>query len=106
MTVNPAESELLIKLIQECNEVSKAATKILLHGYDSFDPTDQYHPGNKIELQEEIKDLLCMIAFLIAEKDIEIPKTIRKTYKYLNEQRDNLVECEPFKYILTGVSSD
>ena len=45
--LSPAQAERLAYLLEECAEVIKAGTKILRHGYASYDPTNKNHPGNR-----------------------------------------------------------
>lgn len=68
--LTPAESERLTCLIEECTEVIKCITKIQRHGYDSKDPTDPDHPGNRAHLALEITDVLAAIAALDYHDDV------------------------------------
>jgi hypothetical protein len=51
--LTPAETERLAWLIEECGEVVKAGSKILRHGYYSYDPSDPDHKGNRDDLKEK-----------------------------------------------------
>jgi len=59
-------------LIEECSEVIKAGTKILRHGYKSFDPTNPQHKGNKIDLQTELADVFTAVGLMIQMGDIDL----------------------------------
>ena len=54
--LTPAESERLALLIEEAGEVIQAATKVLRHGWNSYDPT--LPPGkamsNRASLEKEM----------------------------------------------------
>jgi hypothetical protein len=68
--LTPAEAELLAMLIEECSEVIKAGTKILRHGYDSYDPTDKNHRGNEYDLFMECGDVLGMMRVVIGDMNM------------------------------------
>lgn len=68
--LTPAEAERLACLIEECSEVIQAATKILRHGYVSFDPTNPDHCGNRLDLRTEIVDALAAMNDLFSAGDI------------------------------------
>ncbi len=52
--LHPAEAERLALLIEECGEVVQAASKVLRHGYKSYDPTVRGGPDNQEALAKEI----------------------------------------------------
>lgn len=55
--LNPAQREILIKLIEEASEAIQAAAKLDLHGPDSREPgTDG--PNNQARLESELGELL------------------------------------------------
>ena len=67
-----AEEERLIKLMEECGEVIQAASKILRHGWDSKNPNDPNHLGNKLDLERELADLTAAVLKLDAAKNISL----------------------------------
>lgn len=69
-----AQEERLIKLIEEANEVSKVACKILCHGYRACDPTVKDPLNNQSELEKEIGHLQLRIGGLMVEGDIREDK--------------------------------
>lgn len=77
--LTPAEAERLAWLAEECSEVIKAISKIQRHGYESFDPTDPNHMGNRHDLAREMIDVIKAMQFMLIngdffpnlEKDIE-----------------------------------
>lgn len=52
-----AQRERLEMLAEEAAEVVKACTKILRHGYDSYNPNVQIHKTNALDLENELMDL-------------------------------------------------
>lgn len=87
--LSSAQEERLVYLIEECSEVIKASTKILRHGYYSYDPTNKDHLGNKVDLETEIQDVLNAITHLYNKGDIdwqfEFPSKFF-TLKYMHHQ--------------------
>jgi len=61
--MNKQTRELLNITLEECAEVTQAISKVFRFGFDSTHPNT---PGvdNKMHLEEEIGDLLCMIELL------------------------------------------
>lgn len=84
--LTPAEAERLAWLAEECGEVIQAVTKILRHGYNSYDPTKPNHKGNRADLVREIGDLQKVIHFMEVKRDIEmpIPFDLNVSAKYLH----------------------
>lgn len=78
--LTPGEDERLAWLIEECSEVIKAATKILRHGYESYNPDDPNHPGNRKELEIELIDLFSSVGLMINNGDID-PNTLETFVK-------------------------
>lgn len=58
--VTPAQRERLTFLIEECSEVIQIASKILVHGYDSYHPDDP-SVTNTVLLSGEIWDVEALI---------------------------------------------
>jgi hypothetical protein len=67
--LSPGEAERLAMLIEECGEVIQAATKILRHGYASYDPTDESKGNNQTMLGKELGDLDAIIGIMLAAQD-------------------------------------
>lgn len=67
--LTPAESERLALLIEECGEVIQAASKILRHGYHSYDPTvaPEDRVTNLEQLEKEIGHLDHAIGLMAVE---------------------------------------
>jgi hypothetical protein len=82
-----AESERLAILTEELGEALQSVGKILRHGYESFDPTNQYHKGNRNDLVVELKDVVQAINLLIDAGDIQLDlNSIPKIKKYTHYQ--------------------
>lgn len=62
--LTPAEAERLAFLIEECGEVIQAAAKILRHGYESYDPTDNSKGTNRDMLGRELGNVDAVISLL------------------------------------------
>lgn len=84
------EKFLLLKLMEECSEVSQRASKAIQFGFDEVEPCQD--KDNHRRLQDEIHDLLSVIVLLgeVTAKPFEQPwsATVRKKenkiLKYLN----------------------
>ncbi len=91
-----AEAERLYLLIEEASEVIKAATKILRHGYDSYNP-DGTGSNNQQDLQRELNDFEAVHQMMVEESDVsphlEIAISnarLRKlTYSYFQKENDH-----------------
>ena len=69
--LTPDEHERLAWLMEECAEVQQAIGKILRHGYESFDPTNPLHKGNRFDLCREIIDVLKAIELMVNKGDLQ-----------------------------------
>jgi hypothetical protein len=92
-TLTLPEHERLELLIEEAAEVIQAATKILRHGYDSYNPDDPDHPGNLVQLQAEIGHFLAACDRMFIEEDISSEAVfnartakLKDGHKYLHYQ--------------------
>lgn len=65
-----AQRERLEMLAEEAAEVAKACTKILRHGYHSFNPEDPNHASNGDDLERELLDLWCVAERMMDYGDI------------------------------------
>ena len=68
--LSPAEAERLAFLIEECGEVIQAASKILRHGYDSFNPTLDADVSNRDRLTIELGQVRAAMYLLHTSGDI------------------------------------
>lgn len=90
--LSPAQAERLAHLIEELSEAQKAACKVLRHGYDSYDPTDKSHPGNRADLENELKDVLAAIQRMTDARDVQAwsladtRNAIAKSNRYMHHQ--------------------
>lgn len=83
-SLSQSEAERLELLIEEASEVIKAVTKILRHGYESYDPTQPpiMRSTNRYDLIEELGDLLAVISRMDDAGDIRLPDVMdRRDYK-------------------------
>lgn len=76
------ERERLIYLMEECAEVVKACSKILRHGWNSYDPTVSNGPSNQDALYAELCDVLTAIDRMNKARDIYPPPTARPINNY------------------------
>lgn len=53
-----AEAERIAKLMEECGEVIQACGKVLLHGYESFNPDAPEKGNNRRQLEAEIAHVI------------------------------------------------
>lgn len=85
MTTNPrpysrltnSQVERLAMLVEECGEVIQAATKVLRHGYESFDPDNPALTSNAEHLEREICDLLAVVRGMTILGDLGNEPSIR-----------------------------
>lgn len=71
-----AQEEALHILIEECGEVIQAATKILRHGYSSYNPTIIGGETNRQALEREVGDLGSALDRLDRNGDIDMDNII------------------------------
>lgn len=76
--------ELMNITLEECAEVTQAISKIFRFGFESCHPNN---PGysNKMHLEEEVGDLLCMLQ-LLEEKGILDPNNVAAAYHNKREK--------------------
>jgi hypothetical protein len=90
--LSPAQAERLAYLIEELAEAQQAACKVLRHGYASYDPTNKDHPGNRTELQNELRDVLGAIQRMTDASDVypwslaDARDAIDKADRYMHHQ--------------------
>jgi NTP pyrophosphatase (non-canonical NTP hydrolase) len=76
--LTPAEDERLAWLSEECGELIQAIGKIQRHGYESHNPNDPNHQGNRADLQMECGDVFAAIALLYRNNDIDYDGMMRR----------------------------
>lgn len=76
-----AEEERLALLIEECSEVIQAATKILRHGYYSYNPFDKNRKTNKSELEKEIGHVHVATGLLSSNGDVDVTKITESQFQ-------------------------
>ena len=91
--LSPAEAERLACLIEELAEAQQDACKILRHGYDSFNPDDPHHQGNRAALTKELNDVASAIKKMIQAGDLT-SDPLGNSYpgkgaKYMHHQNGN-----------------
>lgn len=64
--MNNQEREILNITLEECAEVTQAISKVFRFGFDSSHPNVP-DVTNKMHLEEEVGDLLCMLRLLVAK---------------------------------------
>lgn len=101
ITLDHAEAERLELLIKEASEVIKAATKILRHGYESYDPTQPaiMRSTNRKDLEEELGDFRAALSRMIRAGDVSRQKIDQRARfkferggRYLHYQDNGLRE--------------
>lgn len=87
--LSDAELERLAKLSEECSEVIKCVAKIIRHGYESYNPDNVYHKGNRIDLQYELIDVISVINMMTKAGDIQdVHHNSTPSGKYLHYQKE------------------
>ena len=69
--LSDAEIERLAVLIEEASEVVQCATKILRHGYESFNPDDVEAGDNRGQLCREIGDVQYAVELMHEAGDVD-----------------------------------
>lgn len=88
--LTPAQEERLTWLAEELCEAGKEIMKILRYGYDSYNPNDPSHPGNRKALQIELADVVKAIQFLDERGDLDLKEILRlsenRTLRFMHYQ--------------------
>lgn len=84
--LNPAQSERVDLMIEECSEVIQILTKIKRFGFDSFNPNDPEKTSNRELLSREISDFM-IVSSLMAVSD-GIP--LDNAESYISEKLERL----------------
>tara|TARA_R110000868_G_scaffold25423_11_gene99279 strand:- start:25171 stop:25500 length:330 start_codon:yes stop_codon:yes gene_type:complete len=93
--LSQAQIERLAWLSEEFGEIQQAIGKILRHGYDSKDPTNPNHKGNRADLEREIGDAYTAIALMSNEGDLSLIRIMSSSHemdlskKYFHHQSWN-----------------
>lgn len=93
--LSKAQIERLAWLSEELGEVIQAIGKILRHGYDSKDPTNSNHKGNRADLEREIGDAYTAITLMSNEGDLSLMRIMASSQemdlseKYFHHQSWN-----------------
>lgn len=67
-----AQLERLSWLMEELGEAIQCIGKIMRHGYDSKDPSNPNHKGNKDDLERELSDVYAAITLLSNHGDLNL----------------------------------
>ena len=70
--LSPAELERLALLGEEMCEAGQIIGKILRHGYESYDPTDENAVVNRALLQKELGHVKAAIRLMSRAEDIDL----------------------------------
>ena len=92
--LTPAEAERLAWLLEELGECQQAIGKILRHGYNSKDPTNPNHLGNRADLERELTDVAFSLLLMDYNKDIDLLQiyndaSLKFSYKQLRYMHHN-----------------
>lgn len=94
MIEDQALLERLVKLQEECAEVSQICSKIILWGMDSYHPRDPDQITNNQLLHKEIADITVILRLMIDNGDIQEEKLdencLIKTKKINNYLQHNI----------------
>ncbi|MSU91873.1 hypothetical protein GE300_20060 [Rhodobacteraceae bacterium 2CG4] len=89
--LTPAEAERLAMLIDAASDVIKIAAKTLMHGYESYHPTDS-SITNRMLLSREVTDLCAMVELMDRDFDPTVcqdtASVIERKLRYTNHQLD------------------
>ena len=72
--MNNSELERLAILAEECAEVQQIVSKIIRHGFDSYNPYDENKTSNRELLEKELGDLLFAMNLCVDNEDINLFK--------------------------------
>ena len=75
--LTPAENERLAILAEECAEVIQCVTKIMRHGYSSFNPSNVDAGNNREQLEKELGHLDNILDMMLAGKDFNHKSIIK-----------------------------
>lgn len=64
----------LVKLMEECGELTQICSKIIYYGADNYSPKKKNPLSNREYLIEEMGDVLALIQVLILDTDLNISK--------------------------------
>lgn len=85
--LSPAEIERLAWLLEELGEAQQAIGKIMRHGWNSKDPTNPHHKGNRHDLEVEMADVYAAISLMSNEGDISLLRVMAHSTGFDFEKR-------------------
>lgn len=91
--LSDAQHERLSILAEECGEVVQAVCKILRHGYESRNPDDLTHIGNRHDLEVEIGHVSYAVKMLTMTKDLD-SETIAAYARNKSTRIERYLHCE------------
>ena len=86
-------NELLIMLAEEATEVAHAATKILRHGFESYNPDELGGGTNRARLHRELTDLAAVHGLLRAKgvlrdtTETDVVRAVERKMRYRHHAR-------------------
>lgn len=84
------QNERLAWLLEELGEVQQAIGKILRHGYDSKNPDNIHHLGNRNDLERELSDTLYVLIMMNDKQDIDLNKIYHDGMEYTTKRQKYL----------------
>ncbi len=69
--LTPAQAERLALLAEECGELVQAIGKVLRHGYDSHNPNDRTHRGNRADVEREAGQVIAVIDMMCEAGELD-----------------------------------
>lgn len=84
--LSPPEDERLALLAEECGELIQAIGKIQRHGYESYNPDNPKHLGNRVDLQKECGHVLSAMQLMMSAADVSMVRV----YQERNRKTANL----------------
>jgi hypothetical protein len=93
MNLSPSEIERLSLLSEECAEVIQIVSKIIRHGYNSYNPNDSKFITNSNLLNNELGDIEAILYLMkikgdpiIENNNEDLQKTLKRKFNYLHHQ--------------------
>lgn len=86
-SLSKAEIERIAWLSEELGEALQCVGKILRHGYESKNPNDPHHKGNRADLEREMADIYAAISLMNDEGDISLFRVMRNSMGFDYESR-------------------
>lgn len=85
---------LLVKLMEECNEVAQEASKACIFGLDEIYPKDPEKRTNWERINHEVKDLITVLSMIRWEHEegIKMPESCEGVQKRISQKKAEKVE--------------